>query len=60
MSSSGNGKKRTDSRADQVELRRTGDLQGVGQVDKRNLKTYVGVLFTRKRRLKSNEVEVKK
>lgn len=60
MSSSGNGKKRTDSRADQVELRRTGDLQGVGQVDKRNLKTYVAVLFTRKRRLKSNEVEVKK
>lgn len=59
MSSSGNGKKWTDSRADQVELR-TGDLQGVGQVDKRNLKTYVGVLFTRKRRLKSNEVEVKK
>lgn len=44
MSSSGNGKNWTDSRVDQVELRRTGDLQSVGQVDKGNLKTCWGTI----------------
>lgn len=44
MSGSGNRKKWTDSRADQVELRRTGDLLGVGEVNNGSGKAYIWVL----------------
>lgn len=40
MSGGGNGKKQTDARAHQAELRRNGDLLGVREVDK-NVKTCI-------------------